>query len=402
MSVYLFQNGSIYFERNGKLERIKEEAFLFSDNAKDSSVQVMVAETIFKRVDILLSQMKRRDEIFNAQFSDEFAVQDEKLKNGVFQLMAASAARLRAIARVFPIKTIKSCVPYALAVRALLLSRGIINEDRFVFYIDDLGDKTLLTVFRSDEVVETRALLKIDPAQILEEVFRSEKKLFDKSVSDTGTCVIASNAPGVIEALRAIDDKTHEGVLIDGNCPVFDAFKSARFLVHFMLPEDIFAVRKEKEQRQKITAFFIAFMFIFIGLGVRAVAVSKAQGHERALQALKAQHVISLRKLNIMSALTYQDRLRHRGKDNLVRLFHAFLWNLPAEGKVESFLWERGKDERAGFSAVVSSRNAGDLSFGMKGLFASRRVVPVFERGRPALRVSIESSGQDMKGEDMP
>ena len=175
MGKYLFQSGSVYWQKEGQFGVMSKEDFAKDTSSKDISAQVLINNVDFKT--LLLSDVNTHlaDELVAAEFSADQVVQSEKINSALYQGMAISKDQVTETYSLFNKDAIKVFIPYPIALRAFISQKKLLNELKISIVVDDLQDRLILTIFWGMKVIETREIQKKATAKIAEEVVRSEK-----------------------------------------------------------------------------------------------------------------------------------------------------------------------------------------------------------------------------------
>jgi hypothetical protein len=337
MSCYLFQNKSVYVLADGRTECMPWDDLIASPLVDDKNAHVLIAEA------------------------------DGPL------LME----HVRQVRQVFSVRGIRTCVPYAAALRVFLQRRGLISAGESYLVADDLGDKFLLTASNGRQMAVTRAILSQDPVKIVEEIRRTQK-------SEPIFRIFSNNAQ-VIEALDA--ERKKEARFFETLFPAFEMLGKVKFPVQLMPPEELLMQKKSALRRGLIAALVVAALMAGAGLICFSYAQAKESRVDRKMAGLMRNKTELGREERELSVLTYQDRLKALPAVPFFEVFARFFDCLPPDARMEHVSLERGPDMRWHFTSLVSFPRQVLSSFGCEGILKEAKVEHVFIQTRPGLKM---------------
>jgi hypothetical protein len=230
-------------------------------------------------------------------------------------------------------------VPYAVAVRNLLVHQGIL-EGQTVVFLDDLVHEKLITVFEGLKFSRTRTIFNNKAEHILPEIKRSvinfEKKLDDQKNKNTEGYIIVTNNKALGDDFKKIEEDVPIEVL-GSICGAVDGLKTGDFNLKYSLPEEIIRKRREEGLKKRTQSLLISSMIL--GLGTFFYFYNQI-GLESAKKSL-VQEQISKRyletNLNKLDPLVYRDALKRQKRVNYPLVYFKIANALPLRFATYSF-----------------------------------------------------------------
>jgi hypothetical protein len=358
MGCYLFQNDRVYFFVDGQIDAMARDEFLLSSMVEDKNAHVLIAQ------------------------ADGPVFMDD----------------VRRIRQTFPRRAIKTCVPYAAALRAFLQMRGISSTGESCLVADDLGDKFLLTASNGRQVAVTRAILSRDPLKIVDEIRRTQKSVMEKDGPFLREPVlrILSNNSCVIDALDP--ERKKDARFFETSFPAFEVLGKIKFPVQLMPPEEVVMQKQADLRRGLIAASFMAALISAIGMGCFSWAKAHEDVMEQKIAGLVRDKIELQQEEKELATLTYQEKLNRSPKMVFVEVFDQFLRQIPLGAHIEQVSFERGTDMRWRFTGLALFPRQEILEFSGKDIFKEARVEHIFIQTRPGIRVSLLLPDDMQKG----
>ena len=396
MGKYFFQNESVYWQKDNQFGVVSKETFAQESYPKDDSVQILINDVEYATVPVSDIDLHRIDEIVSAKFDINQVVQAEKVANMKYQGMAATKARIAEIYGLFKRDSVKTFIPYPVALRSFIKSKGFVSNADVFFVIDDLQDRFILTIFWENSIVETREIPKKETDKIAEEVVRSQKNFISDHVKiiTNPSFVCLSNNEDLCKAMSAIPGQKKESILYFNELyPAFVALESSVFNVRFNLADEVLMQKRMREFKRNLVSCGVAGGMIAVSLICFIFAFFQERILENKNVALNASYPVLVEKVKARNTLVYKDILAKREKVDLFGLYEDFLRNIPPGYSVGEFsLVLKNSDDLSGtwvFDAYVLSSGGIESQFGTKGLFKDRQVQNVFGKDLPAQEVEL-------------
>ncbi|MBF0594605.1 MAG: hypothetical protein HQL22_06530 [Candidatus Omnitrophica bacterium] len=374
MSVFIYTDRGFCTLRDGDIQWMMPDDLVASGMVRDENVTVLLGGVEYRQV-----QGKNTRGVL----PDGFMVREERLKGGNTLVLGAREEMLRVVYDVFKAGKIKACVPYGLAVRAFLLSRGMDLEDVLYLVVDDAGERVFITVIDGAALVETRELDLQDAHRLVEEVRRSEKRCLERSPSRAGVKIV-SNHQGFLEAVAQVRS-AEDIIAIDGKLFVFDVMSKALFGIHFTSPQEDAVRERQARWRQGLMKNVLPFV-LCTGSVLFAVMMSQ-EAMNISLRTKALAGDISRKETTLKERLlkTCDDRVRKSRTMSWEESFINLVNSISGNWSMQSVVWETRIDRGEQLSAVVIRDEAG--AFEGKGILINAELSPEIVNGRPAIRI---------------
>jgi len=265
---YLLFNDEIYLsdgqvvnktERGTSLQGIENARLCYVD------VDVMIAsapQDFVDQKDSLLAQK------FEAAYSNEYITLNEKIDDNIFQVFGIKAQKVKEIYSLVPSFKIDAFVPYAIAIRCLLVNKKT-DMTRIIVMVDDLGGEKLITVFDGLKFSRTRTIHTDKTQDILPDIKRSHmdfnKKLGEfAGKSATGDFTIITNNKPMAQDIK-ISEPGLAVDYLDCRYPALEGLKYTDTQIKYRVHEEIILERKNKESRSRLMHLIISICICTLG-----------------------------------------------------------------------------------------------------------------------------------------
>ena len=389
MASFLFQNGSVYYEKDDQRGVLPLDVFKASPLVRTTDAIVFFTDVDARRSVAPDSDAAKRDQMFGSLFANDVLVVAERTKGNTYQVFGAKSSVIRDIYAVFGKENIKLLVPYSVGIRSFIIDRGVVPPGKAAVVLDDLGDKYILTIFHGLEVSESREIVHMDPQKVVEEILRSQKEFESRMARDAQTpdFYFVSNSKDVCDRASVSGLYSVDAIaFIDSLMPVFKA-RIPMNDFHFSLPEDVVRLRQMKELKKNFWVYVGAGSVILVGVAYflgGAIWYGSLSGRVTEL-AVKETHLQS--EINNEMAMKYRDIIRHSPKADLLMVVNSFRENVPFGFQIEYVSLKDAPDKWDIQGVVVADRKL--LSdFGKTGIFQNRTIENIFVRNLPAQKVT--------------
>ena len=404
MSKYLFQNGSVYWQKDNQFGVVSKEDFAKDTFIKDDFAQVLINNVDFKTVTISDINAHLADDQVAALFSTDQVVQSERLNSSLYQGMAATKEQVAETYRLFNKDSFKVFIPYPIALRAFINQKKLLNETKVSIVVDDLQDRFILTIFWGMKVLETREIQKKASEKIAEEVVRSEKNFITNHAKEISkpSFIFISNNSELCEAVSKIDGHSKENIIyFEETYPAFLALDYANFDIHFYLADEILKQKRMKEFKKNLLSYAVAGVIVGVTLIYFLFAIYQEHLVMDENIKLNTTRSVLIEKIKSRNTLSYRNILKAREKINLFQLYVNFVQNIPPSYTIENFsLVLNNLKNLSGewtFTGFITSNKNLVEQFGTNGMFKNREVDNIFIKDTSAQRVVLTVS--KLKGE---
>ena len=389
MASFLFQNGSVYYEKDDQRGVLPLDVFKASPLVRTTDAIVFFTDVDARRSVAPDSDAAKRDQMFGSLFANDVLVVAERTKGNTYQVFGAKSSVIRDIYAVFGKENIKLLVPYSVGIRSFIIDRGVVPPGKAAVVLDDLGDKYILTIFHGLEVSESREIVHMDPQKVVEEILRSQKEFESRMARDAQTpdFYFVSNSKEVCDSASVSGLYSVDAIaFIDSLMPVFKA-RIPMNDFHFSLPEDVVRLRQMKELKKNFWVYVGAGSVVLVGVAYflgGAIWYGSLSGRVTEL-AVKETHLQS--EINNEMAMKYRDIIRHSPKADLLMVVDSFRENVPFGFQIEYVSLKDASNKWDIQGVVVADRKL--LSdFGKTGIFQTRTIENIFVRNLPAQKVT--------------
>ncbi len=378
MGKYLIASDRVWFVHEKEEGCVSWEAFASADFMKEAPASVLLTEIEFKKNGPVVNGDVQKSMGPAVLFPANMTVQEEILKNGIRQCAGVRSERLHEVLGVFPRGSVRTCVPYALSIRAFLIANGLFEEKAIRVVVEAAGEMVFLTIFDGMEVIAVRSLSGLSVVEVSDEVSRSLKR--SDVVLDERTNFIVNNKE-IAEMLVTEDVCTGaQAIVTETTRMAFGALDRTTFKMNFLLPDEI-ARQKRKEWRRRsvvvwaVAAFVVvlALLYVIGGAHIKKEALMKEQ---RALVEMgEAERSLKEKSANVFRAV-----LRERPVLEYEKIFQALSINTPRGWRLEAV----DIREQGSLKTVIAVTFSGtqDGAFVCEGMFRVCHVRSFFVSGK--------------------
>jgi len=307
-------------------------------------VDVMVAsapQDYLDKKDSILAQK------FGELYSNEYITLNERIDNNIFQVVGIKAEKVKEIYSLIPSIKVDAFVPYAIAIRGLLVDRQT-DMTKPIVFVDDLGSEKLITVFDGLKFSRTRTIYTGIAEDILPDIKRSTidfNKKLGEFVSNkfTGGFTLITNSIQLAQGIKLLEpDLTVDS--FDCQYPALEGLKFIDSQIKYRLHEEIILERKRKELRLKFMYLTISLSICLVGVvffGFNQIVYSfNSRGFEKE----KFRNFELKNALNKIDRHIYRDALKKSKNLNYSSVFFAVTGLLPSTYDISSFKFTEAKD----------------------------------------------------------
>lgn len=396
---YLLFNDTIYFSEGAQVERIEKGPYLKEALKDMDEVSVCVVDIDVELASAPEVQVEKKDSILARKFSklhpqNEYILQDERIDDNIFQVIGIKTDKAREVYSLIPSNKVRVFIPYAIAIRNLLIKRNF-ELSKGVVFIDDLGDEKLVTVFSGKRFSVTRVLTTNDVDNILSEVKRSQigfsKKIeeFENYKSDKLTLLTNSQN---IASYSLRNEQSINIEYLNEKYPAIEGLKNIEVtdsLVKFLLPEEIKGKKRKQELKKKALFLFISSVIIAFGISFALFNEIKLSFLQSKYTRLNQLNRILEEKLAELDIKTYRDNLKQQGFINYATSYFKILNILPSSYEIYFFRYYQ--TNHWNLEALIFSKDGEPFEEIPKLDILSEAVIgDYFIKDRPGKRIQVD------------
>jgi len=374
---------------------IFDEQLYGDDQGHNDKVAVCVVETHVKYLTIPFDARLRKEAMLQQVFTDDFIVQYENLSLEQYQILGIKKDLVRSVYEHFKGRCVDVLVPYAVGLRAYVNQKAIAKEGHAVIFIDDFRRYCLVTILEGLKVSLPRRLIQTDVEHLIKEIKRSQQKYMnERQFSDQAlNVVVVSNHKELLSVLSTQQFYTQENLIyVDDDYPALVGMKSARFGMHFDLPEKIARDKRHQEFRLNLIFLTVAGGLLMAALIFFTLTYQYKNAMQVEFNRLQAQYLKDDNVLLRESQRKFVGILTESPKVQLANVYYDFVSSVPIGQVVKSITIQRfGKDtwQFHGETQVTDALGLGK-SFLKEGVFATARVKEVMSAGEWAEHIELE------------
>ena len=388
---YLIFDTDIYYEdESGKARILKKNEIGALLSLPDKEYSVAVIETLQKKIVAPENIPAKKDEAIASSFSDEYAIESERIAQNLFQVTAIEKSKINALYKDLGFENVKLVVPYGIALREFIKDKDLFAKNKRVVFLDYIGNEVLLTIF-NDKLFTTPRRLSVAINRVIVELTRSEENYKDLNKEEKGAkFLLATNSKTILDDVKK-EGLEEEIVYFEEKHPCLKALKQNKFSMHYMLPEELTRLRRMKDFKKRMLN--LGMMALALGLSLTLLTGSFVVNRSVSAKF----KVLSLEKASLEDTLMnsykakYKNILRSKNKVNIAYLVSVFTDALPYEYRIESITL---KEISGGytFEAIASYGTTTQpvRKFVLPRLFKGARVENIFIKDKPAVRVVMD------------
>ena len=126
---YLIFDSDIYYENEtGTSGILKKDKVKTLFPGPDKECMVVVIETLQKKIVAPEKILAKKDEAIASSFTDEYAIQSERIAQNLFQVTAIEKSRINELYKELGYENVKLVVPYGIALREFINSNDLFSK----------------------------------------------------------------------------------------------------------------------------------------------------------------------------------------------------------------------------------------------------------------------------------
>jgi len=349
---YLLFNNEIFISDGQVIKKIEKGPGLkdeLDSRFRGNDKEIEKARLCCVDVDVMIASapqdyLDKKDSIlaqkFEELYSNEYITLNEKIDSNIFQVIGIKAEKVKGIYSLIPSSKVDAFVPYAIAIRSLLVTQQT-DMTRSIVFLDDLGSEKLITVFDGLKFSRTRTIYTGNAQDILPDIKRSyidfNKKLGEfASKSVTGDLAIITNNRQMAEDIK-LSEPGLAVDLLDYRYPALEGLKLIDSQIKYRIYEEIILERKKKELLSRLLYLIISISICLAGalfFGFNQITYSFLS---RDFEGEKLKNARLKDTLNTIDQHIYRDSLKKSKNLNYSSVFFEVSGLLPSTYEISSF-----------------------------------------------------------------
>jgi hypothetical protein len=238
------------------------------------------------------------------------------------------------------------------------LASGNVNAGAVRVFLEDTGEGVLLGVFDGRKVLAVRELPPLPVDKVAVEMRRSSRGM-DRSFS----AEVFSNDPDLgVVAASVFGDGQKKPVILGIGLLSIRICRSARFGIHFMLPEEIIRHKKAAYFKREVLFFLMFGVLVVLASGLCFAAAMQRKERLSQETVVQRELVSARERLDIRRKQVCSDRIRRMPFVGSADVFEQLLSLIPSGYKVERVRWVAQEEGNGNVDAVIVEQGSSGLN----------------------------------------
>lgn len=368
----------------------------FKTKVKSLSVSFLDYQT--KIINVTDEQSESHVFLNNVIFDDSYLTAREHITPTSIQVIGVKKETVDGIYKYFNAAFIENLVPYGIAIRAVLKSKGFLEDNQPIIFLDDLRNQILLTVFEHNYFSESRRIGMRDVSYMISEIKRSFHNFGGYMNRDVGDFrLMSNNAQWLEEFIKQGFISKGNAIYIDSPLMVLDGLKNAKFTIHFAPINEIIKQKKRDIFVRNIRMMFIGFILIISGLlpyFVSQYLEKQELGRYTSFKKERGHLELSLKNL-------YQNKFLNIPKDhNFIKfgsIYCSFVKSVPYGYITDYFQFKQNNSKKWTFCALLypQDRYTKEHNFDKRGYFNKATISHIIFNRSFGQKIDLELEAKD-------
>ncbi len=354
------------------------------------AVSVACLDVTVKQLNIEPGMKLPKDAMIAQAFDADHLILQEWMSSDVVQLMGVSRLKIEDIYAYFKPVQVIHLVPYQAAIRAFLKSRGLLNDQRAIIFVDDLKTKAIVTVFKELMFSDARQIAMRDIGYMGEEIKRTWQNFSATLGGDQKYVLICNNREWLAEFIK-LKLVTQEEILhIDRPYPVLEGLGSAIFTNNFILPKELARQKKRTMMTNWIIDLLILVSCICVSVAIYGLFCLKEQHIKSALA--QSQEMAGSLKQELARAYKAKlfDHLQAQQYPQADKVYADLLRHMPSGYQVKEFFIEAVEREHFKLSALIFPVDPDYYGeFIQRGIWADADITDVTVNDQAGIKIEL-------------
>lgn len=333
-------------------------------------------------------------------FSADYFVQQEHMDDGKVQLVGAKRKYIEEIYANLKPSVPARLIPYPIAIRAFLKAHALLPEGRIIIFVDDLKTQAVITLFEGMRFTSPRKIGMKDLGYLASQIRRSlqayEAQQRDGSGNATSFLLVSNNKEWLSAFIEHGLVSGEELAHVPVPYPALEGLKTAKFALHFILPEALALQRRKQARKQYLIYGSILAASAVASLGLYWGMALYGHNSRQETEALRSQKQRLLEELQLAHQRKLAGVLASRKGIAWGEVYADFFKNIPfgyVPERVSIQMTGPGKYKWQGM-IVPREDHAVIGYFQRSGLFADARITPVLIDKKLSQQVDLALSAE--------
>lgn len=390
----------LYMDVDGHVGTYGREETQRNLKGKIKSVTAAFIDCEIKIINTPHESAAQKEALINAAFSNDYLVQEERLSTRTAQIIAASKIQIQDIYNYFTPVPVTALVPYSVGIRAYLKSKSLWSDNKIIIFIDDLKTQAIITIMEGLRLTPCRRISMRDAGYMASEIKRSQQNYLAQrgSQAEDPVFMLVSNNREWLTSFMNQGIALRENMLhVDAVFPVLEGLKTAKFGMHFALPEDLVDQKRKKLRGQRWKSAAAMVLTIIAGVSMYlAVIIYRGNMMDRLAQ-LQLQQKSGADQLAQLYRNKFRQVLRNSKTLPYARIYYDFVEAIPEGYRIKEFDLVQNPLSHWRLNAMIFpfSNFTSYRTFSKSGRFASAKISDVFLDKKLGQRIEWASGQGD-------
>ena len=341
MMVNILFDEWLYFDINGQAGSYGKDEVVHNYKDKFKAVSIACLDVGVKHLHFDSSVAVRKEDLIAETYEKDTLVLQEWLSASSVQLMSVKRSKIEEIYAYFKPLSIRTVVPYQVAMRAFLKSQGLLGEDTAVIFVDDLKTGSIITIFQGTRFSDARRIAMRDLAYMASEIKRTWQG-FNVGRNVDSKYVLVCNNKAWLGEFVAFKLVTQAEILhMDVPYPVLEGLGTAKFINNFILPKDLARQKKQDLLLRRLTDVLILGCTLAVCVAMYGIFWSK-ELNARNILSCTQQKVRSLKQdLAVAYHRKLIDLLHSKERPHADKVYADLLEHMPDGYQIKEFMLEQ-------------------------------------------------------------
>ncbi|MBI3601274.1 MAG: hypothetical protein HY209_00025 [Candidatus Omnitrophica bacterium] len=299
-----------------------------------------------------------QEALVNAAFDGDYIIAQERLSADSIQVIGAKKDKIEEIYRYFKDIRVESLVPYAVAIRAFLKSKGLLDSGTCVIFLDDLKNQAVATFFEGMYFSSPRRISMRDVGYMISEIKRSWQNFLsersNQNQSSDVPFVLVSNNQQWLSAFVQQGFLSEENIIhVNVDFAVLQGLKSAKFTMHFALAKEILKQKKRQLWKIRLKVLVASSFLILSGLSLYITAKVFEHKALAQYQYLQKQENQCKQRLEMLYQQKFLSLLRQNRPIDYAKVYYDFVRSTPVDYLIDSIQFQKDINGIWQFEGVI-------------------------------------------------